>query len=145
MKVNTPTETVLYTIEQAIKTYRKFCQINIGKKIEDITVDQTLTLILIHKYPKLNQKELAGLVFKDYASITRIIELLVKKGYLERTINESDRRRFKLAITSKGNKVIDELTPTIEYNRNTALAGLSDNDLLQLQSTLEKIISNCTL
>lgn len=145
MKVNTPTETVLYTIEQAIKTYRKFCQINIAKKIEDITVDQTLTLILIHKYPKLNQKELAGLVFKDYASITRIIELLVKKGYLERTINEADRRRFKLAITNKGNKVIEELTPTIEYNRNTALAGLSDNDLLQLQSTLEKIISNCTL
>lgn len=144
MELIAPTETVLYTIEQAIKEYRKFSQINISKITDGITVDQALTLILIDKNPDLNQKELSNLIFKDYASITRIIELMVKKEYLKRTINKNDRRRFNLNITTKGRDTINALTPTIEHNRNTALNGLTASQILELQNTLQLIISNCS-
>jgi len=143
MTLKTPTGTVLYTIEQAIKEYRRFSQTNISKIHNGITVDQTLTLILIDKNPDLNQKELANLIFKDYASLTRIIELMVKKGFLDRKINKKDRRRFTLIITSKGRNTIKELTPAIEYNRRTALQGLTVEQILELQNTLQIIINNC--
>lgn len=138
-----PDFTVLYTIEKAIKAYRKFSQINISKRLNDITVDQTLLLLFIDKNPELTQKELARLVFKDYASVTRIIELMVKKDYLQRHIHVNDRRRFKLKITEKGQKAITTLAPVINKNRKTALDGLSQNDTDQLQKLLEKIIVNC--
>lgn len=143
MKFNSPTGTVLYSIEQAIKEYRKLCQKNIDKTGLDITVDQALLLIIISGNSKLSQKEMAELLFKDYASVTRMIELMVKKDYIKREINEKDRRRFTLTISDKGTKSLKALESTIIENRNTALYGLTNNEILQLNASLQKIITNC--
>nr|WP_315203641.1 MarR family transcriptional regulator [uncultured Flavobacterium sp.] len=143
MKNNNPTGTVLYTIEQTIKEYRKISQKNISQIVSDITVDQCLLLMILNKNEVYSQKEIAELIFKDNASITRIIELMVQKNYLTRKINESDRRKFNLEITEKGKKTIELLTPIIHKNRENALEGLSENEIELLDKLLAKIISNC--
>lgn len=143
MKKNNPTGTVLYSIEQTIKEYRKISQKNISKIVSDITVDQCLVLLILNKHTEYSQKEIASLIFKDNASITRIIELMVKKEYLTRKINELDRRKFNLEITEKGKTTIELLAPVIELNRRTALNGLSTTEIEQLDKILDKIISNC--
>ncbi len=143
MDIKNPTGTVLYLIEQAIKDYRKFSQKNINKVIEDITVDQCLVLIILNKKTVSSQKDIAKLINKDYASITRMIELMVKKDYLKRSIKPSDRRKFDLETSAKGKKALELLTPKINENRETALKGLSSEELLQLETILQKIISNC--
>ena len=143
MKNSNPTGTVLYTIEQTIKEYRKISQKNISQIVSDITVDQCLLLIILDKNATYSQKEIAELIFKDNASITRIIELMVQKNYLIRKINESDRRKFNLEITEKGKKTIELLTPIIHKNRQDALEGLSKNEIELLNKLLDKIISNC--
>lgn len=142
MKKN-PTGTVLYTIELAIKEYRKIAQRNIGKIVSDITVDQCLLLIILNKNPDYSQKELAKLIFKDNASVTRIIELMVKKDCITRKINELDRRKFSLEITEKGKNTIELLSPIILQNRETALDGLTQDEIDLLDKTLHKIILNC--
>lgn len=81
IKVNTPTTTILYSIEEAIKAYRKLSQYNITAIIPDITVDQALILTIANNN-EYTQTEIADLVFKDYASMTRIIQLGDKKQYL---------------------------------------------------------------
>ncbi|WP_338812981.1 MarR family transcriptional regulator [Bernardetia sp. Wsw4-3y2] len=143
MEFNTPTQTALYSIEQAIKEYRKFCQRNISTVVDDITIDQCLVLIILDKQNSLSQKEIAIQIFKDSASITRMIELMVNKDYLTREIDKEDRRRFNLKLTEKGKTTLQLLNPVIEQNRKTALYGLSDLEINQLYSTLQKIISNC--
>lgn len=143
MEFNTPTQTALYSIEQAIKEYRKFCQRNISTVIDDITIDQCLVLIILDKQNSLSQKEIAAQIFKDTASITRMIELMVNKEYLTREIDKEDRRRFELKLTQKGKDTLQLLTPVIEQNRKTALYGLTDLEINQLYDTLQKIISNC--
>lgn len=142
MKKN-PTGTVLYTIEETIKVYRKISQKNIRKIVSDITVDQCLVLIILDGNINYSQKEIAQLIFKDNASITRIIELMVKKDYITREINELDRRKFKLEITKKGKKTIELLAPIIQQNRQTALHGLSAGEIELLNTLLNKIITNC--
>ncbi|KOP39718.1 MarR family transcriptional regulator [Flavobacterium sp. WLB] len=143
MKQKNPTGTVLYTIEQAIKEYRKVCQKNIEKVVSDITVDQCLVLIILNENEKISQIEIARLIFKDNASITRIIELMVKKDYLIREANEVDKRKSKLVITEKGRETIVLLTPVFNLNRKTALDGLSFDEIELLDKLLHKIISNC--
>ncbi|WP_073483010.1 MULTISPECIES: MarR family winged helix-turn-helix transcriptional regulator [unclassified Flavobacterium] len=143
MKQKNPTGTVLYTIEQAIKEYRKICQKNIEKVVSDITVDQCLVLIILNENAKISQIEIARLIFKDNASITRIIELMVKKDYLTRETNEIDKRKSKLVITEKGRETIVLLTPVFNLNRKTALDGLSLDEIELLDKLLHKIISNC--
>jgi DNA-binding MarR family transcriptional regulator len=143
MQLKNPTGTVLYTIEQAIKEYRKIAQKNISKIIKDITIDQCLVLIILNKNAKISQNELANLIFKDNASITRMIELMVKKEYLIRTIHQEDRRKFNLEVTKKGIKTIELLEPIVQLNRQTALFGLSLEEIVLLDKTLNKIIINC--
>jgi DNA-binding MarR family transcriptional regulator len=145
MNIKNPTGTVLYSIEQAIKEYRKVSQKNIAKIIKDITIDQCLVLIILNKDAKISQNELANLIFKDNASITRMIELMVKKDFLNRTIHKEDRRKFNLEITEKGKKTIELINPIIKINRKTALNGLSLEEIGLLDKTLNKIITNCKI
>ena len=145
MPLSNPTKTALYTLEQAIKTYRKLCQQNLDQVVDNLTVDQALTLIVLDKYPALNQQQLADLVFKDKASLTRIIELLVQKSLVSRAIHPTDRRKFELHLTTAGQRILMQLAGTIALNQRTALQGLNTAELAQFETTLLKIIANCTV
>jgi len=138
-----PLRTIFYTIERAIKEYRKYAQKNISKQIDDITLDQALVLMILKENSSLSQKEMSEFLFKDYASMTRMIELMVKKKYLKRSQNKKDKRRSILTITKKGEDAIKILIPTIKINRINALEGITDLEIKQLNKILKKIISNC--
>lgn len=144
MRFDSPTETIFYTIEQTIKEYRKFAQKKINELLSDLSLDQAMVLIIISENPKLLQIEVAELIFKDYASLTRMIDLMVKNGYLKRQVNKEDRRRSHLKILAKGKKAIKQLQPLILNNRKTALEGLSEKEINVLDKRLKKIVSNCT-
>ncbi|GAA4354967.1 transcriptional regulator SylA [Hymenobacter saemangeumensis] len=144
MHRETPAQTVLYTLEKAIKGYRRLCQQNIDQVMDNLTVDQGLALMVLSKHPALSQQELAELVFKDKASITRIIELLVQKSLLARAERSTDRRKSVLRLTDRGRQTLVQLSATIQLNQQTALQGLSEDELTQFDVTLRKIIANCT-
>lgn len=138
-----PKETIFYTIENAIKTYRKFAQKQISTEVCGITVDQMLVLTALEANPDIAQNEMAELLFKDYASITRMVELLVKNDYITRALNEADRRKFVLNISGKGHNTLKKLKPIILKNRTDALHGVSESEVNQMFTTLNKIINNC--
>ncbi|MBN4085227.1 MarR family transcriptional regulator [Flavobacteriaceae bacterium AH-315-B10] len=142
MDIPLPSDTIFHTIESAIKEYRKFSQKNISNKISDITIDQGMILLYLNKYPELTQKEIAGLVFKDNASMTRMVNLMVKKKYLKRSMNVQDRRRFKLEITSKGKEILVKLSLIISENRSKSLNRITQKELQQLETILNKIKFN---
>ena len=143
MKIKLPSETVFHTIESTIKEYRKYAQQNIADAIPDMTIDQGLVLLFLNEYPEMTQKEIAELVFKDNASMTRMINTMVKKNYVKRSMNNNDRRRYKLELTAKGKEVLETLPTIIHHNRNSSLKGISKNELEQLQAILNKIRLNC--
>lgn len=143
MKLILPSETVFHAIEGSIKSYRKFAQQQISSKIDDITIDQSLALIYIEKHPELSQIALAEMLFKDTASLTRMIKVMVNNKFIERKINTQDLRRYKLILTKKGKKVVDALPKVISANRSIALNGISKEDEQDLKRILNKIKSNC--
>ena len=134
---------IFYTIDKAIKSYRQFAQKRIRAAGHSITIDQWLILRNIQENPLIQQKDLSKKVFKDRASVTRIIELLVQSNLLEREEFESDRRRRTLNVTSKGNQVLEQAVKIVEENRLIALKGVSLEQLETTKKTLEQIIINC--
>src|SRR6218665_55699 len=93
--------TFFYHLETAIKSYRQHAQAQLNENRLDITVDQWLVLKTISDYPEITQKELAENVFKDQASITRIVDLLVKRGYISRKPNSDNRRSNRIMLAGK--------------------------------------------
>ncbi|MBK6824905.1 MAG: MarR family transcriptional regulator [Saprospiraceae bacterium] len=133
---------IFYSVEKSIKSYRQFAQKSIDKKGLDITIDQWLVLKTIENNAGMTQQQIAINVFKDYASITRIIEILVTKKYLERNFHSVDRRRFDLSITKLGFEMLKRLTPIIESNRKQALNGITKSEIELLKNVLNKITEN---
>ena len=134
---------IFYSVEKSIKSYRQFAQKCIDKKGLDITIDQWLVLKTIENNEGMTQQQIAINVFKDYASITRIIEILVTKKFLDRNFHSVDRRRFDLRITKLGLQILKRLTPIIESNRKQALSGITKAEIELLKKALNKITENC--
>ena len=132
-----------YSLEKAIKSYRQFAQRTMMKQGFDLTIDQWLVLKNIIDNPEWTQNEVAEAAFKDFASVTRIIELLVKKEYLTREIHPRDRRRFRLEPTSKVFKILKDMEPITKSNREIALKDISREEAELVQQCLMKIIENC--
>jgi MarR family transcriptional regulator for hemolysin len=137
------TGVLFYTIDKAIKTYRQFAQEQLKKANIDITIDQWLVLNTIAEQPGISQAHIADHVFKDDASVTRIIEKLVENKFLKRNFHETDRRMISLKITIKGIDVIRKVNRVAVKYRATALDGLSKKEIELTEETLLKIINNC--
>ncbi|WP_264537888.1 MarR family winged helix-turn-helix transcriptional regulator [Flavobacterium sp. N1736] len=138
-----PQQTIFYSIEESIKSYRQFAQKNITNNGFDITIDQGLILSIIEENEDISQKMISEMAFKDHASVTRIIELLVKRNFLQRNFNASDRRRFSLSLTEDGKNILKQMEPIVNLNRKSALEGVSVEELEILKNILGKITANC--
>jgi DNA-binding MarR family transcriptional regulator len=134
-----------YSLERAIKAYRQFAQARIDDSGIDITVDQWLVLRTLQESPDLTQQQVGLAVFKDFASIARIVQLLVRKRYLRRTSHPRDARRSALVLTAHGMEVIRALEPVILRNRRRALRGIPPADVLRAQGLLDTVSRNCHL
>jgi DNA-binding MarR family transcriptional regulator len=137
-------DVIFYTIDKAIRTYRQYAQKQLRTAGFAITIDQWLITKTILENPDISQQDLGEMVFKDNASVTRMIEILVKSDFLIRDINSSDRRRTHLRVTKKGLKIIADVQKVIVKNRSVALKGLSKNNLNIMNTSLQQIIKNCS-
>jgi MarR family transcriptional regulator, transcriptional regulator for hemolysin len=135
---------IFYAIEKAIKTYRQFAQAKLKTARLNITVDQWLTLKILYDNPGISQKQLADLVFKDSASITRIIDLLVKQSYLARKSHNNDKRRSTLDITGQGKKLLKQAYPVVKEYRRAALRSIKEKELERTRKCMHTIIVNCS-
>lgn len=135
-------EVIFYTIDRAIRTYRQYAQKQLRKAGFTITIDQWLVIKSILENPGITQQELAASVFKDTASVTRIIELLVKANYLKRAIG-NDRRRMDLTVTPTGEQIIKDVNAVVLKNRETALKDINNIDIEAMRKVLLTIIKNC--
>lgn len=133
-----------YNMDKAIRTYRNYAQKQLRANGFKITIDQWLVIKAILENPDITQQEIGEKVFKDNASVTRIIVLLVKSGYLERDQNPDDRRKTVLSVTVDGRQVIEQVQTLVVQNRQVALAGITQDELEILNKTLRIIIQNCS-
>lgn len=134
---------IFYTLDKSIKVYRQLAQSKLNEAGLDITVDQWLVMNVISEKPEVSQQEIAEKVFKDNASVTRIIDLLVNKGYLKRSASPGDRRRAVLTTGVRGRRLMKAAEKVVMSYRKTALKGISAGDLERMRKILNVIIENC--
>jgi MarR family transcriptional regulator for hemolysin len=132
-----------YHLDKAIKTYRQFAQVKLKDKGFEITIDQWMVLRSIADNGDVRQNQISEQVFKDKASVTRIIESLVVDKLIKREDHPTNHRRWHLSLTAKGNTLLKSIRPTVLKNRERALFGISENDLKVVERVMKKIADNC--
>lgn len=135
---------LFYSLDKAIRSYRRMAQATLDRAGLDITIDQWLVLQVLLEHDDLTQHEIAERVFKDQASVARILALLTRRGLLSAVPLPHDGRRTQLRVTAAGQRILDAVQPIVLQNRAHALAGISSEEQKVLQHLLERIARNCT-
>ncbi len=133
---------VLYILDKAFRSYHQYAQQQVKACGYNITIDQWLVLKTAVENPELSQKQLSKVLYKDNASITRMIQNLERKGFLSICPNPNDRRRTILKITEEGKKITGDVHKIALKNRERALTGISCDDIHTLRCMLHQIIDN---
>lgn len=131
-----------FLLDCTARRVKQYAQTRFNDGDFGITVDQWSILKTLNSYPDLSQKELADLCGKDQPTLTRIIDLLVKKGFVERAMHHLDRRSFIVHLSENGKRKIEELAPQVRAIRMKAWENLEENDFHDLKRILDTIYSN---
>jgi DNA-binding MarR family transcriptional regulator len=134
---------IFYSLDKAIRSYRRMAQTNIDQAGLHITIDQWLVLQVLLEHDDLTQNEIAERVFKDQASVARMLALLVKRELVSAVPLPHDGRRTKLRVTKQGKQLLNAIQPIILHNRAVALAGISEEEMTMMHKALEHIATNC--
>ena len=133
-------EVVFFLIEQTNKKAKQFSAAKFAERGIDVTVDQWVLMKVIQENPDQSQSAIAEQTYKDAASITRMLDLLVKKDLVYRM--PIDRRQFSINLTEKGQGFIEKHMTFVQELRNIGTAGLSEEEIAGLRRILLKIQEN---
>ena len=131
-----------FLLDRTARKVKQYAQQQFKTGDFDVTVDQWLVLKNLSENEHMSQTELANLVFKDHPTLTRIIDLLCKKGYVERVPHPQDRRSFQLHLTGTGVSKVTSLRPKILEIREKAWENLSEHDFDEFKRILNTIYQN---
>ncbi len=131
-----------FVIERTSKRMKQRFQELLKSRNVGVTVDQWVVLQVLSQFDGLGQFEIGEKVFKDAPTLTRILDLLDKKALITRTPNQADRRRFIINLTELGVKKVKEIIPLTKLFRKIAWEGLSDEEISNMESVLNKVFNN---
>lgn len=108
----------------------------------DITSEQFGLLYILSQKEGLYQSQIANLLVKDRPNITRMVDILEKKGFLRRAKDETNRRIMKLYITDEGRQKVEALEPLRHDFIKTISKDFTEDELEELFYLLKKIRTN---
>ena len=133
-----------FILERTAKRVKQYAQSAFSQHNFDLTVDQWTVLRTIYENPVLTNKELAELCGKDQPTLTRIVDLLIKKEMVDRINHPSDRRCLNLQLTDSGRHKIQEISPRVAQFRMQAWENLTEEDFAHFTRILNTIYNNLT-
>jgi DNA-binding MarR family transcriptional regulator len=134
--------TYSFLLERTARRIKHYAQQRFNSENFDITVEQWHVLKNLRNNRHINQSELAELTGKDHPTLTRIIDLLCKKGLTERCMASNDRRSFNVHLTQKGEENVAKWSPKVAEIRMKAWENLSEDDYENLKRILNTIYNN---
>jgi DNA-binding MarR family transcriptional regulator len=124
-------------------TYRKMLHPLMQRfKPYDLTPEQFTVLVRLYEEDGINQKELALRTSRDQPTLTRILDLLERKGMVRKETDPSDRRAFLLYVTEEGQKITEILTPIEQQYNRELFAGMNREDIEKFRQNLELLLEN---
>ena len=107
-----------------------------------LTPEQWVILDMLNHKNGLSQTVIAEQSFKDAPSISRTIDTLSKKNYVERRNAIDDRRKFEIFLTTEGKEIVKKVEPYVEQLRDMTWEGLSDADYEQFLRIINRVFKN---
>lgn len=73
------------------------------------------------------------------SNTTRLIDKLIIKGLVNRTVCETNRRKVEIVITTKGLELLEKIDPEVTAAEKKITNNLTENELEQLNKLLNNL------
>jgi DNA-binding MarR family transcriptional regulator len=133
---------VLFQLDKTSKLAKQCTQREFDKLKLGITVEQWIILKIVHESEVMSQKELALKSLRDPAAITRTLDLLQKKGYVQRISIAGNRRQYQISLTPNGKKFVESNMQLVHEQRLKSVVGFSKEEVEKLRELLLRMQKN---
>lgn len=96
------------------------------------------TLGLLMKYKALPMSEIGSRLYISRPYMTRLADIMITDGLVERLSDPADRRVTNLTITQKGKKFLNDSISHYKKDLIGSFQGMSDAELERLSTSLEE-------
>jgi DNA-binding MarR family transcriptional regulator len=118
--------------------HKRFAQLLSTYKL---TPPQYFTLIsLFHQDRARSMHILAEITHQDAATVTGIIDRLIKLGYVSRQRGEDDRRKVYVKLEEAGRRVVEQVRQAQHESWQSAFSALTQNDLDEMLRIINTVM-----
>jgi DNA-binding MarR family transcriptional regulator len=110
----------------------------------DLSLTQVKTLHLLTADADVNVKDVAGLLNMSLPAMSRSLDGMVQRGYVERLESDKDRRAKLVRLLPAGWAVLEEIEQARISALEDMIATLSDEERAALHSSLLPIVERIT-
>ena len=114
---------------------------DLKKTLKNYPINTTEFSVMEFLYSKGEKsiQEIRDRILLASGSATYVVDNLEKKGYVNRIVNETDKRVTYIKLTREGKDLINDIFPTHKKNTKKIFNDLSNEELVTLKKILKKI------
>lgn len=136
---------LLFTLTRASYRVRQQLESMLESMELDLTPEEAMTMGLIIRAGANTISELSELLIRDRTTVTRLIESLEHKGYVERVQSPKDRRSVIVRSTLAGAELEHRMGDQVIKVYLQLFKGIKASDLAAFSRTLNAIHRNSSL
>ncbi|KLN59758.1 hypothetical protein WH96_15325 [Kiloniella spongiae] len=111
-------------------------------KSKGLTVYQWRVMVVLGNSQPLSASEVVDYSSLDKVQVSRAIKGLLEREFIERHVDEIDKRKVNLLLTEKGSDTLQELIPLVLKREQEILDGLSKDEKETLENLMGRVLKN---
>jgi len=109
-----------------------------------VSTTQCFMIVEIGRKPGISVKELAEILRMDKSGVSRAVEELVQKGFIERNSSKEDRRYVALTLLPKGQERFEKIENDMYLKFKAVLEQIPEEKREQVVEALKLYNEACT-
>ena len=135
---------LLFKMDTASKVMKRNLQEAFYQEGIDISVDEWMLMKVLAETIDATQQQLSKLTARNPSSISRTLDLLGEKKFVQRSKSENDRRVYIAVLTDRGRAYLNNNMNTILELEEMITGGFSTQKKEKIATFLDELLSEMT-
>lgn len=107
-----------------------------------VSVPQWVVLRTLDDHESLPLKEIVSRVEVDQGSLSRMVDRLIARGWVQRVTDSADRRAVAISLTKDGRRLVPRLAAEADRNEEAFFSGISQTERAKFLHTIQDLLAH---
>lgn len=101
--------------------------------------EEIVVLARLYEEDGLSQTEISERTVKNKATVTRLLEAMIRKGMVRKKVDKQDARKYRVYLTARGTKIMETFLPMVFEFMESMTQDIPRRDMETTTATMKKI------